>query len=35
MYARTPLRGAKTTKIGKKGVFLVMVTNFGKKMMEN
>ena len=29
MDARTSFRGAKTSKIGKKGVF-VMVTNFGK-----
>ena len=28
MYARTSFRGAKTRKIGKKGVFLVRVTNF-------
>ena len=30
MYARTSFRGAKTCKIGKKGVFLVILTNFGK-----
>ena len=35
MYARTSFRGSKTSKIGKKGVFLVMVTSFGKMMMEN
>ena len=34
MYARTSFRGAKTCKIGKKGVFLVIVTNFGKDMMD-
>ena len=28
MYARTSFRGAKTCKIGKKGVFLVILTNF-------
>ena len=28
MYARTSLRGAKTCKIGKKGVFFVILTNF-------
>ena len=32
LYARTSFRGAKTYKIGKKGVFLVMLTNFGKNM---
>ena len=32
MYARTSFRGAKTCKIGKKGVFLVTQTNFGKDM---
>ena len=31
MYARTSFRGAKTSKIGKKGVFLAMVINFGKR----
>ena len=34
MYARTSFRGAKRCKIGKKGVFLVIVTNFGKDMMD-
>ena len=28
MYARTSFRGAKTCKIGKKGMFLVILTNF-------
>ena len=32
VYVRTLFRGAKTCKIGKKGVFLVIVTNFGKDM---
>ena len=32
MYARTSLRGAKTCKIGKKGMFLVILTKFGKDM---
>ena len=32
LYARTSFRGAKTCKIGKKGVFLVIQTNFGKNM---
>ena len=32
MYARTSFRGAKACKIGKKGVFLVIQTNFGKNM---
>ena len=32
LYARTSFRGAKTCKIGKKGVFLVIYTNFGKNM---
>ena len=32
MYARTSFRGAKTCKIGKKGVLLVIGTNFGKDM---
>ena len=31
MYARTLFRGAKRAKLGKKGEFLVIVTNFGKK----
>ena len=30
MYAQTSLRGAKTCEIGKKGVCLVTLTNFGK-----
>ena len=30
MYVRTLLRGAKTCKIGKKGVYLAILTNFGK-----
>ena len=33
MYALTSFRGAKTCKIGKKGVFLVILTNFGKYIM--
>ena len=33
LYVRTSYRGAKTCKIGKKGVFLVIWTNFGKDMM--
>ena len=32
MYARTSFRGAKTCKIGKKDMFLVILTNFGKDM---
>ena len=32
VYVRTSFRGAKTCKIGKKGVFLVIQTNFGKNM---
>ena len=32
MYARTSFRGAKTCKIGKKGMFLVILTNFGMDM---
>ena len=32
MYARTSFRGAKTCKIGKKGMFLVILTNFGIDM---
>ena len=27
MYARTSFRGAKTCKIGKKGMFLIILTN--------
>ena len=34
MYVHTSFRGAKTCKIAKKGVFLVILTNFGKDMME-
>ena len=34
MYAHTSFRGAKTCKIGKKGMFLVILTNFGKDMMH-
>ena len=34
MYAPTSLKGAKMCKIGKKGVFLVILTNFGKDMMD-
>ena len=33
MYARTSFRGAKTCKIGKKGMFLVILTNFWMDMM--
>ena len=32
IYVRTSFRGAKTCKIGKKGVFLVIKTNVGKDM---
>ena len=32
MYARTSFRGAKTCKIGKKGMFLVILTNLGNDM---
>ena len=32
MYARTSFRGAKTCKIGKKGMFLVILTNFWMNM---
>ena len=32
MYARISFRGAKTCKIGKKGMFLVILTNFEKDM---
>ena len=31
---RTSFRGAKTCKIGKNGVFLVILSNFGKDMMD-
>ena len=34
MYVRTSFRGVKTCKIGKKGVFLVILTNFGKDMTD-
>ena len=34
MYVHALFRGAKTCKIGEKGVFLVMFTNFGKDMTE-
>ena len=35
MYVRTSFRGAKTCKIWeRKGVFLVILTNFGKHMMD-
>ena len=34
MYAGTMFRGAKTGKIGKKGMFLVILTNFGKYMTQ-
>ena len=34
MYARTSFRGAKREKIGQKGVFLVILTNFGKDIMD-
>ena len=34
MYERTSFRGAKTYKIGKKGVFLAISTNFGKDMTD-
>ena len=34
MYTRTSFRGAKTCKIGKKGVFLDTLTNFGKDVMD-
>ena len=33
VYAHTSFRGGKTCKIGKKGVVLVMLINFGKDMM--
>ena len=35
MYLCTSFRGAKTYKIGKKGVFLVILTNCGKDMTNN
>ena len=34
MHTRTSFRGAKTCKIGKKGMFLVILTNFGKDVMD-
>ena len=34
MYARTSFRGAKTCKTGKKGVFLAILTSFGKGMTD-
>ena len=34
LYACTSFRGAKTCKIGKKGVFWVIWTNFGKDMTD-
>ena len=34
MYTRTPFRGAKTCEIGKKGVFLAILTSFGKDMTD-
>ena len=34
MYACTSFKGANTCKTGKKGVFLVKVTNFGKDMTD-
>ena len=33
MYACTSFRGVKTCKIGKKGMFLVILTKFGMDMM--
>ena len=33
MYTRTSFRGTKMPKTGKKGVFLVTITNFGKDLM--
>ena len=35
MYARTSFRGAKTCKIGKKGMFFVILTNFGMDIKKN
>ena len=32
MHMHTSFRGAKTCKIGEKGVFLVTLTNYGKDM---
>ena len=34
LYARTSFRGAKTCKIGKKGVFWVIKSNFAKNMTD-
>ena len=34
MYAHTSFRGAKTYKIGKRGMFLIILTNFGVDMMH-
>ena len=34
MYTRTSFRGAKTCKIRKKGVLLVILANFGKGMTD-
>ena len=34
MYARTLFRGAKMCKIGKKGMFLDILTNLRKDMMD-
>ena len=34
MYAGTSFRGAKMCKIGKKGVFLAILTNFEKDMAD-
>ena len=34
MQACISFRGAKACKIGKKGMFLVILTNFGKDMMH-
>ena len=34
MYSGSSFRGAKTCRIGKKGMFLVILTNFGKNMTD-
>ena len=34
MYASTSFRGARTCRIGKKGMFLVILTNFEKDMTD-
>ena len=34
MYVRTSFRGAKPAKLGKKSVFLVILTNFRKDKTE-